>query len=80
LIKQARNHPITYAELKSEHATYASFRPWKERTIYFCNTLTTDFYERIPYHPDILLKELIHLFHPDCFSAPYEASYYLPIE
>ena len=80
LIKQARNLPLTYAELKSEHATYASFRPWKKRTIYFCNTLSTDIYERVPFHPDILLKELIHLFHPDCFSAPYEASYYLPIE
>lgn len=80
LIKQARNHRPTYAELKNEHATYASFRPWKERTIYFCNTLSTDIYERIPFHPDVLLKELIYLFHPESINTPHEAVYYLPLE
>lgn len=80
LIKLARNHTPTYTELKFEHASYTTFRPWKERKIFFCNTLTTDFYERIPFHPEVLLRELIHLLHPELRPATYEAEYYKPLK
>ena len=80
LIKQARTGALSYAELKREHASYASFAPWKKRTIYCCNTLTTDFYEHIPFHPDVLLRELIQLLHPELFPTPVPAKYYLPLE
>lgn len=80
IIKQARPHALTYRELKHENPSYASFRPWKEGKIYFCNTLTTDFYERLPYHPDELLRELVYLLHPETAPSTHEASYFLPLE
>lgn len=79
LIKQARTSTISYRELRRDHASYATFAPWKNRKIYFCNTLSTDYYERTPYHPEILLRELIHLLHPELFNTPYTPQYFLPI-
>lgn len=80
LIKQAQIGSLSYAELKREHASYTSFAPWKKRTIFCCNTLATDFYEHVPFHPDVLLRELMQLFHPSLFTTPVPAKYYLPIE
>lgn len=79
LIKQARSHALTYNELRREHASYATFRPWQQRKIFFCNTLTTDYYERTPFHPDVLLRELFYLFHPERATEGYEATYYTPL-
>lgn len=79
LIKQARSHELTYNDLRREHASYATFRPWKERKIFFCNTLTTNYYERTPFHPDVLLQELIYLFHPERATEGYEATFYTPL-
>ena len=80
LIKQAHHGPLSLAELRREHASYATFAPWKNNKVYFCNTLSTDFYERIPYHPDELLQELISLFHPELLEGPHAPHYYLPLE
>ena len=80
LIKHARSHTLTYNDLRREHASYATFRPWKERKIFFCNTLTTNFYERIPFHPDVLLQELSYLLHPELATASFEATYYTPMK
>ena len=46
---------------------------------FFCNTLTTNYYERTPFHPDVLLQELIYLFHPERATEGYEATFYTPL-
>ena len=80
LIKEARAGVFSYADLRREHASYTSFAPWKKRNIYCCNTLHTDFYEHIPFHPDVLLLELVQLFHSELFPTPTPAIYYLPLK
>ena len=80
LIKNARPGGLSYEILKREQSSYTKLKPWKTRSVYFCNTLANDYYERIPYHPDVLLQELAHIFHPECFSKPYTPQYYLPLK
>lgn len=80
LIKGARTGGLSYDIIKREHVAYATFAPWKKGKVYFCNTLSNDYYERIPFHPDVLLRELAYLFHPDCFSEPNVPQYYLPLK
>lgn len=80
LIKSARTGGLNYDIMKREHVAYATFAPWEKRKVYFCNTLSNDYYERVPFHPDLLLRELAHLFHPDCFSEPHAPQYYLPLK
>jgi iron complex transport system substrate-binding protein len=80
LIKNARTGGLSYEILKREQPSCTKFAPWKKRTVYFCNTLTNDYYERIPYHPEILLRELAHIFHPDCFTDTLTSPYFLPLK
>jgi iron complex transport system substrate-binding protein len=63
IIKTDRNP--TYDDLQSEFAPYAHFKAWKDRKIISCNTLQTDYYEEGTINPDLLLKDLIHLLHPE---------------
>lgn len=80
LIKNARTTDLTYNMLKREHAAHATFTPWKKHTIYVCNTRTNDYYEHIPFHPDVLLQELAALFHPECIKKPITHRYYQPLK
>ena len=80
LIKNARTGGLSYEILKREQPSSAKFAPWKKRTVFFCNTLANDYYERIPYHPEILLRELAHIFHPDCFTDTLTSPYFLPLK
>lgn len=65
LIKYNQATNKTYAELKSDYAPYAGFRAYQERNIYGCNTISAQFYEEFPFHPDWLLADLLKVFHPE---------------
>lgn len=64
LIKYNQPKDKTYEELKKDYAPYGGFRAFKERHIYGCNTNAIPFYEESPFHPDLLLKDFIKIFHP----------------
>jgi iron complex transport system substrate-binding protein len=36
--------------------------------VWGCNTRTTRFYERSPFHPDRMLSDIIHITHPEVKS------------
>lgn len=55
----------TYRELKSDYAPYANFDAFRNRRVYGCNTSRISFYEEVPFHPELLLKDLVKVFHPD---------------
>lgn len=63
LLKYSADKPLTYSQMKSDNPLYAHFRPFKERNVWACNTVTTHFFEETPFHPDILLEELMKIFH-----------------
>lgn len=76
LLKYGKAKDWTYATLAQENTAYRKFRPWKQRRIYHCNTLCTPFFEDEPFHPDRLLGDLIHIFHPDILNNGNPAFYH----
>ena len=47
--------------------------------IFFCDTFNSGFYEQTPFHPDILLRNLIHILHPE-LGIKEEKLYFCPLE
>lgn len=67
--------PLSYASLQQEDARYADFDAFKHRKVFFCHLRTTPYYERMPMEPEIMLADLIKIFHPSLLPQ-HEAVYY----
>jgi iron complex transport system substrate-binding protein len=78
LIKYNQESEMSYRELRSEYAPYENFDAFRQRNIYACNTNNTLYYEEFPMHPDYLLEDLIHIFHPSLLPG-YTPRYYHPM-
>lgn len=65
LFKYNRPQEMSYRDLQADYAGYAAFRPFRERKIYVCHTGRVPFYEETPFHPDQLLSDMLHIFHPE---------------
>ena len=79
LVRYNQPQEMTYEQMERDYAPYAGFRAFKERHIYGCNTAYVPFYEDFPFHPDLLLKDLIKIFHPSLLPG-YEPKYYTPLK
>lgn len=79
LVKYNQPQDMTYEQMERDYAPYAGFRAFKERHIYGCNTAYVPFYEDFPFHPDLVLKDMIKIFHPDMLPD-YEPKYYTPLK
>lgn len=75
LIKYNSQTDKNYASLLDDFRGYGHFKAYKERNIYACNTAHRPFYDETPFRPDILLKELIAIFHPS-LAGDYKLRYY----
>lgn len=75
LIKYNQPHDKTYRELQKDYVLYARFKAFRERRIYGCNTNRIPFYEESPFHPEILLKDMVKIFHPELLEG-YEPKYF----
>lgn len=67
LIKSIYIHNL--ADLKSSHALNEQFLAYKTGKVYVCDTGSTHFFDRFPFHPDVLLKEYATIFHPSLFGS-----------
>ena len=65
LLKYRQEVPLTYQQLAQEWNNYAEMKSFKEHNVYGCNLMKKEFYEETPFHPNILLREYIKIFHPD---------------
>jgi iron complex transport system substrate-binding protein len=74
LIKHNSSYDMTYRRLVQEYPNYALFDAYKKRNIYFCNTGKVSYYEDLPIHPDLILKDMVRIFHPDLLPD-YELFY-----
>lgn len=79
LVKYGQAAPLTYSQMAADCPQYCSFRPWRTRSVFACNTSSVPFYEETPFHPERLLNNLISIFHPEAASPPIH-HYYLRIE
>ena len=78
-LKYDTRTPLTYDLLAKDYPPYAHFRPWKERRIFACNTITSAYYDDITLHPDLVLEDLIALYHPDLLPGHVQR-YYFPLD
>ena len=78
-LKYDTRAPYTYAHLRQEYEPYANFRPWKERRIFACNTITSTYYDDITLHPDRVLEDLIAIYHPERLPD-HKQRYYFPLD
>lgn len=69
----------TLSALAGDFAGYSNFRPFRNGCVYGCNTAVKRFYEETPFRPDLLLKELLAIFHPALVPG-YKLRYYEKIE
>lgn len=56
---------FSYEALKEQDPRYADFRAFQEKGIIYCNMKNTPFYESMPTEPEVVLADLLHIFHPD---------------
>lgn len=78
LFKYNRAHDMTYGDLCADYVGYTAFNAYKQRNIYACNTGNAPFYEETPFHPDLLLADLIRILHPGLLSG--HLRYYQKLE
>lgn len=70
---------MTYNDLLSESKLYGNFEPFQKKKIFACNTGIKPFYEEGPMEPDVILADMISIFHPDLLPN-YHPKYYSPLK
>ncbi|MEA3505638.1 MAG: ABC transporter substrate-binding protein [Bacteroidota bacterium] len=65
----------SYEKLKQEDNRFADFKSFKQKKVFFCNAHKVDYYNAGAVEPDIILSDLIDVFHPGLLDS-YSAKYY----
>ncbi len=53
------------ADLKGSYSLNDKFNAYQTGNVYVCDTNTSHFFDRFPFHPEVLLMEYFKIFHPD---------------
>lgn len=69
---------LTYDALADDFAPYRDFRPWRTRRIYGCNTYAVPYYETVPFRPDLLLRDVVKIMHPELLPG-HTLRFYTPL-
>ncbi|MCR5180042.1 MAG: ABC transporter substrate-binding protein [Bacteroidaceae bacterium] len=67
---------FSYEALKSSEPRNELFRAFRERRVIYCNMRKTPYYERSPMEPDVLLGDLVAIFHPELMPSDYQPTFY----
>ncbi len=67
---------FSYEALKASEPRNELFKAFKEKRVIYCNMKQTPYYEKSPVMPDVLLSDLVAIFHPELMSADYEPTFY----
>ena len=67
---------FSYEALKSSEPRNELFKAFKEKHVIYCNMKQTPYYESSPVEPDVLLADLVALFHPELMDEGYQPRYY----
>ncbi|MBR4265030.1 MAG: ABC transporter substrate-binding protein [Bacteroidales bacterium] len=76
IIKYNNNQDYTLKSLISEDNKYLNFKAVKEKQVYGCNLNYSPYFDEIPFHPDLLLKDLIKISHPEVLEEEYQLRYF----
>lgn len=75
-IVNSYNGTFSYDALKDEDARYVDFDAFKNKGVIYCNMREVPFYESMPTHPEVVLSDLIKIFHPQLLPEDYEPVFY----
>ena len=67
---------FSYEALKSSEPRNELFKAFKEKHVIYCNMKQTPYYESSPVEPDVLLADLVAIFHPELMDEGYQPRYY----
>lgn len=76
LLKNSNSRHLTYSLLEESFKAYARFKPFVERNIWVCNVYEVPYFENTAFHPELLLEEMISIFHPGYYC---EHQFYTPL-
>ena len=79
LIKFNNVYDMTFRQLARENSNYTLFDAYKKRNIYICNMGKVPYSEELPIHPDLILKDMVRIFHPELLPE-YQLRYYKKME
>jgi len=68
-------HAKSYGDVADENKLYADFKAWKEHKIFHCDNLLTNLYGMGVYQPEVVLADMIKIFHPHLLKE-HKAVYY----
>uniref|UniRef100_A0AB33JP13 ABC transporter substrate-binding protein n=1 Tax=Prevotella sp. GTC17262 TaxID=3236797 RepID=A0AB33JP13_9BACT len=66
---------FTYEALAKSDVRNKDFKAWQQKHVIYCNMQQSPYYESSPVEPDVLLKDLIYIFHPESLQG-YKPKYY----
>lgn len=67
---------FSYEALKKSEPRNVDFKAWKERHVIYCNMKKKPYYELTPVQPDVVLKDLVAIFHPELVEKDYKPTFY----
>ena len=67
---------FSYEALKASEPRNELFNAFRKRHVIYCNMRQTAYYESTPVEPDVVLKDLLAIFHPELVEKDYKPKYY----
>lgn len=71
---------FSYDALRASDARNADFKAFRDKRVIYCNMRQTPYYEISPVEPDVMLADLVHIFHPGLLPPDYEPTFYRLLE
>ncbi len=70
---------LTLADLRADDVRYAELPAFKKGQVFYCNAAETDYFGDAIVQPDVILADLIKIFHPELLPE-HEARYFRVIK
>lgn len=70
---------FSYESLANDYELYAEFKAFKNRNIWACNTKYLPYYDIVPFRPDILLRDMVAILHPEILPE-YQPRFFTKIK
>lgn len=71
---------FSYDALKSAEPRNADFKAFRERRVIYCNMQRSPYYEITPVEPDVVLLDLVAIFHPELVTSGHKPEFYSILE
>lgn len=70
---------LTYTQLQNDYELYQNFDAFKDKHIFAVNSANTPYYEEGPMEPEVILADMVSIFHPELMPG-HKAKYYFGIK